>query len=218
LCNDSVFVLPDRLSAFLTRVLAQREEWIGTTENTEPSPHVQSWFFCVGRTVWDNAAFKSFWRRYLPLDARMHAVKQGEAGLSKLLLQQRFWPVVHYSSVHFMGDVWLKQADPAVYFPRLFLASIKKRDWRDWLKLYQKRASGIHFWQIWGVLRDDLPFIKKDIRYRVVFDEKPLREFFGELPQRGYGENAKEIENAIMARSADALSPWQKFLWRMGII
>lgn len=223
-CNDSVAILPDRLESFFDKyILNDDQEWIGVTENHVSHYHVSSWFFCINGTVWDRQTIKSFWESYKALDCRPYTIAAGEIGLSKLLLSLGFTPRVIYPADFFLNDVAhkIKRSEYSklyLLFPRHVFTAAKYDIIVQNIFLCQSRVNQTHFWQIWALLYCDFPFIKKDIRYRGVFEMHQLRHLFEKLGSEYGNTFIAPIIKSILNKSADYLGPLQKLLWRIGAI
>ena len=95
LCNDSNFCLGGKNAALFQNrfkktlnIKNKKFDFISLNCNFEGSLHYQSYFLCLSKKIIENAKFKNFWRDYTPLNNRYHAIKKGEIGFSKLVLNQ----------------------------------------------------------------------------------------------------------------------------------
>ncbi len=167
----------------------------------------------ISGEVWGHKEFHDFWHSYVPLDARQHAIKRGAVRLSKALRKAGFKPFVAYPSGAFLVplrdnqfDMNLEKLKPLLP-ARFGVLPLTPTNWYTKLVLFQKLASPIHMWQILGVQRGDVPFIKKDLFYRAVFSEAQLRSFI---------KDAAMLE-VILSRKPPERG-MEKFLWQQGIL
>ena len=102
-CNDSNFCLGGTNSEKFTNKLRNtldREnelDFISLNCNYERRLHYQSYFLCFSKIVFQNQRFRRFWKKYLPLNHRFHAIENGEKKLSRKVLNY-FRPCVIYQS------------------------------------------------------------------------------------------------------------------------
>jgi hypothetical protein len=95
--NDSLFYLGGR-STCLEFMIDPKNEWVGTFENSGLGPyHVSSWLFSVNKEIFLSKCFSEFWRRYMPINNKYHAIHAGEHGLTKTLLRAGYRPTIIYS-------------------------------------------------------------------------------------------------------------------------
>ena len=82
-CNDSVHFLGDRVGAQFARRLHNEletmpEPLLALNENLQLWQHLQSFFVAVRPEIFNNIRFIQFWKDYLPLSHRYHAINKGE--------------------------------------------------------------------------------------------------------------------------------------------
>ena len=104
LCNDSNFCLggrnAEKFQNHFKRTLEIKNnkfDFISLNLNTEGRAHHQSYFLCLSKVVVSDKKFKDFWRNYIPLNNRYHAIKNGEVKFSELILK-RYKPKVLLTS------------------------------------------------------------------------------------------------------------------------
>lgn len=85
LLNDSLFFSEKGLGAFLDRMLGP-EDVIGAFENWGEDHHIASYALSVSSHVIAAPPFQAFWRGYLPISNRIHAIENGEKKLSHAAL------------------------------------------------------------------------------------------------------------------------------------
>lgn len=83
--NDSVFYSSKGLDHFLDALLGE-EDAVGAFENWGEGYHLQSFALSVSSLVFESSAFAGFWRDYLPIGNRIHAIENGEKRLSDAIL------------------------------------------------------------------------------------------------------------------------------------
>ena len=100
LANDSMFY-PKAITDELRKMLENPSEWQSLFENHEFHYHAQSFFLMFRSPVLKSDAFWTFWQRYKPYSARVHAIDKGELGLSQSLKKAGFVCEAAYSSSRF---------------------------------------------------------------------------------------------------------------------
>jgi hypothetical protein len=93
LANDSMFY-PACTKELISKLMNRDGQWLCLFENFEIHYHVQAFLQIFRREIFDSAAFKQFWDRYVPFSSRTHAIKRGEGGLTRKLMKAGFfaWP------------------------------------------------------------------------------------------------------------------------------
>ena len=61
-------------------------DFISLNCNYERRLHFQSYFLCFSNIVFQNNKFQDFWKGYIPLNNRFHAIENGEKRLSRKVL------------------------------------------------------------------------------------------------------------------------------------
>jgi hypothetical protein len=94
LANDSMFY-PACTKALVSKLINRDREWLCLFENFEIHYHAQAFLQIFRREVFDSVAFKQFWDRYVPFSSRTHAIRRGEGGLTRALVNAGFfaWPL-----------------------------------------------------------------------------------------------------------------------------
>ena len=96
ICNDSNFCIggenaekfSNRLSNILEKEVQNKPDFISLNCNYDRDLHHQSYFLCFSSIVFKNKKFKNFWKNYIPLNHRYHAIEQGEKKLTKKVLSK----------------------------------------------------------------------------------------------------------------------------------
>ena len=194
--NDSVLYVDERMDAFLDDFFAMSGEWKGVTESSEPSYHVSSWFFSVGKDIWSDVRFQKYWLEYCPLHSRPYVIARGEVGLSTILSRMGRVPKVLYPASRFIEYVRSRGTDglidllplmPAGHFDHyirnyLSCRELNRRENMNALVIadiiwQQQHTNQSAFWQLIGILGLGFPFVKKDIYSKGVFGMPQLRQF-----------------------------------------
>lgn len=84
LLNDSVFYSSRGLDDFVSRLLGDADA-IAAFENWAEGYHLQSFALSLGPKVVSHPAFAEFWRDYVPVSNRIHAIESGEKVLSAVI-------------------------------------------------------------------------------------------------------------------------------------
>jgi Rhamnan synthesis protein F len=98
LANDTMFY-PKAFAAELQLMLQRPAAWQALFDSNEIVHHAQSFFLLFRGAVLRSELFWKFWRQYRPYSTRVHAVRQGEMELSKVLKTSGFGCEAAYSSV-----------------------------------------------------------------------------------------------------------------------
>jgi len=118
-CNDSVHFLGDQIGANFARRLDQEfdtmvEPVLALNENLQLWQHLQSFFVAVRPEVFKTPLFVRFWKDYLPLSHRYHAINKGEVRWSLKVLNHYPRRVLYspsalfdYASTAYEDENWL---------------------------------------------------------------------------------------------------------------
>jgi hypothetical protein len=92
-CNDSVHFLGDSAGdifaeRFKRELIHVEEPVVGLNENQQPGQHLQSFFVAVRNEVFNSKYFVNFWKSYIPLSHRFHAISKGEVRWSLKVLNR----------------------------------------------------------------------------------------------------------------------------------
>jgi hypothetical protein len=104
LVNDSLYY-PATMGLMIAELLGQKEDWLCLFENYESLYHAQSFFLVFRTNIIRSAAFARFWKNYPPFSSRLHSIRKGEVGLSRLLQRAGFAPYPLFSSARISRDV-----------------------------------------------------------------------------------------------------------------
>lgn len=97
LMNDSVFFAERGLDEMICRLLGEADV-ISAYENWGEDHHLQSFAISFSAYVLENEIFASFWRNYIPMNSRLHAIERGEKMLSRAALKSARSSGVIYSA------------------------------------------------------------------------------------------------------------------------
>lgn len=169
LANDSVFYLDDGLDAVIGD-LSGAGDFVGVAEAFEHAYHVASFLLSFGEPVLQDAAFRRFWKDYLPISTRMWTVIQGECALSNRLREAGHDPHILFTAGRLLDALRNANADEV---RALLPASMRKgvsddrfaESVTDYISTRnQMHAAGFLFTKFLK-----LPLIKRDIVYRELF-------------------------------------------------
>lgn len=97
LANDSVYYDGARAPGMLRRAFDCEGDFVGATENYEPSYHVSSYLIAVSDIIQRSPAWIAFWKNYKPTSSRPKVIRYGELGLSAAIIRAGFRPHILYS-------------------------------------------------------------------------------------------------------------------------
>ena len=87
LVNDTLLWLNDGTS-IISKTL--KNDWSSLFLNLELHTHAQSFFLSFSNEVIQNRKFIKFWKKFVPLNFRRHAILFGEIKLSEILIQEGY--------------------------------------------------------------------------------------------------------------------------------
>lgn len=85
MANDSVFYSSARLPKFVSDMMNDNMEVMGSTENYEIEHHLGSFCIAISGKILVNTEFERFWRKYRLSDVRPSVIYHGEMALSQTL-------------------------------------------------------------------------------------------------------------------------------------
>jgi hypothetical protein len=223
-CNDSIFFLDknDRKKVF-SHLIASADPWVGITENHQPIYHVSSWCFQVSQEILKSPAFAAFWRSYLPIDSRIHAIKKGEIGISRTLLKAGFSPTVMFTANSLLRALLEKNRLNAPSHILNELGVFARADLNERTEttdavrsLFQgEKHNQTAFLGVPFMAEMGFPFLKKDVVYRGVYPMSLALLLLEEL-MSGFGpETVNELH---MRGTRSSLSSDKKLLFDAGAI
>lgn len=194
ICNDSNFYLGgENGKKFEIRFSEELEkenskDLISLNCNYEMTMHYQSYFLCLSKKIVKSKKYINFWKNYLPLDNRYHAIDNGEKKLSCKILN-------YY-------DPCILMSTPALY--NNLKQQVKDNNIENIIKLLPKNCFHLesclnhnnldshsvqkilhvlenhnpsHAFAILYILYYQSPFLKKDIIRHGIFSPQQISEF-----------------------------------------
>jgi hypothetical protein len=178
MCNDSNFFIdgPNAdqfVRRFSSEIEAGGSELIALNKNYELWQHYQSYFLCFNKSLFEQPAFGRFWRQYMPLSHRYHAIENGEIAFTREVLSTAVPKILYRSS-----DLLLQEScfynNPALFYSllpqnALYLAPPSSVECSiDQLRLQRILAlldyhNPSHVYALLFVKYLGSPFLKKDI-------------------------------------------------------
>lgn len=95
--NDSVFYASRGLDDYVRELLGP-EDVVAAFENWGEGYHLQSFGLSVSGSVFRSAVFQAYWKAYVPVSNRIHAIQAGEKRLSDAALRAAASSRVVYSA------------------------------------------------------------------------------------------------------------------------
>ena len=182
-CNDSNFCLggPNSekfISKFKDNLERVNEfDFISLNCNYERRLHYQSYFLCFSNIVIQNKKFQDFWKGYIPLNHRFHAIENGEKRLSRKVLN-KFRPYIFYQSHKLAENISLNKnkLDISLFgnLPKGLMYLEDKFDIPSVNSLSEKMIikriissleiyNQSHVFGLLNIIFLDSPFLKKDV-------------------------------------------------------
>lgn len=194
LLNDSVYYFSSGIDDFVNGLLGQ-EDSIAAFENWDPihAYHLQSFALSVSSEVFKHPAFVSFWKKYSPINNRLHAIESGEKKLSGACLKASTSTKIVFATEDAVkaSEKGASELEPFEFFISSPIDIRKDKSFvfsRDALNGRQKatteelnslrflanvdgiyRGSPIHSGMMFFVWYAGCPMVKKDIVYREQF-------------------------------------------------
>jgi hypothetical protein len=178
LINDSIIGLQFDIAGVLEQVRRRGADLVGLTDSYERAYHLQSYFLWLGPRICRSSLLEVFMARYPFTSEKEVAIKEGEVGLSRFLLEHGFTAKALYPYEQVAG-AWLKQVPQLVgtieglpAFDASHAGSIAPKSYRsDLLQKLESIACAVingtplnamHFF--WDVLTMELghPFLKRE--------------------------------------------------------
>ena len=211
ICNDSNFCLggnnaerfTNRFSNILEREAKDRPDFISLNCNYDHDLHHQSYFLCFSRIIFKNKKFKNFWKTYIPLNNRYHAIEQGEKKLTKKILsryksnimftshelslylksnqQDQNYLVANLPKVLFYLNLSFEEGENIQYETKTIIDSLEN-------------YNPSHVFGLLNILFMDYPFLKKDVVRQGTFS---FSQIFEVLHTKSLSIN-EDLRNEIM--------------------
>ena len=220
-CNDSNFCLGgENAEKFISKLSSKLEkineiDFISLNCNYQDRLHYQSYFLCFSKVVFESKEFHRFWKRYLPISHRYHAIENGEKKLSTNVLNH-FRPSIIFTSHKLAEKISLNLNNdnftilgnlPRELFYLEDLLNITKKNKR---KIFNAKISikriisslesynQSHVFALLNIIFLDSPFLKKDIVRQGLFSYCQIYDIlkFNELKIKKSLQ--EEIINALL--------------------
>ncbi len=211
ICNDSNFCIggnnaetfTNRFSNILEQDVNEKPDFISLNCNYDQDLHHQSYFLCFSSIVFKNKKFKNFWKNYIPLNHRYHAIEQGEKQLTKKVLSKYKAKIMFTShelcaslNVNLKDQKYLVDNLPKVlFYLSLSFEDSEKIEYEtktiiDSLENYNPS----HVFGLLNILFMNYPFLKKDVVRQGTFS---FSQIFDVLHTKSLSIN-EGIRNEIM--------------------
>jgi hypothetical protein len=166
IANDSLFY-PASIADTIKDAVAQNANWTGLFENFQFHYHVGSFFEIFRTPVFASPLFLQFWRKYRPFSSRIHAIQQGEVGLTRMLVKAGFVPRIVYARQRILQAAAARLAEEGLCSDILSLTP-RKQALPELMQEIDKRAKTLNPTHALGMLCNVLlgAPIKCDISYR----------------------------------------------------
>ncbi len=177
-CNDSNHFLGGNKAEiftrrFITYLDSGSHQLIALNKSYEICQHYQSFFLCMRKGIFLSGDFYRFWKNYLPLDHRFHAVNKCEIGLTNQVLSKYPSLIMYdsgqlYSSIISRKDIFAEEFLSLLPKNAMYLSSCVKD-----AQIYEFQLQRIlaildyhnpsHAFALLFVEFLDSPFLKKDL-------------------------------------------------------
>jgi hypothetical protein len=127
IANDSVYYFSRGLDEMARRLTENEADFCGVCESNEIRYHLQSFILSFNKPVLSSAAFRDYWRKFLPIGTRQWAISKGEIGLSRVLVHAGFAPDVLYTTHALKARMDLLELDEVVERMALAPLSVRKK-------------------------------------------------------------------------------------------
>ena len=127
--NDSVFYLPNNLTASVSALLDDRYEVMSLFDGVgKPTYHFASWFISVSKEIFIKEKIRNFWNKFFEVKNKYHAVMSGEYGFSKTLLSLLPKTFVTYNGLYLCSVKELNLKHLKYMSPKIHDHFFDKRD------------------------------------------------------------------------------------------
>jgi hypothetical protein len=174
--NDSVFYLPNNLTASVSRLLDDKYDVMSFFDGVgRLNYHFASWFISVSKETFLNEKIRSFWNKFFEVKNKYYAVMSGEYGFSKALISLLPKTCVTYNG-HYICTIRELNLKHLKYMsPKIHDHFFDKRDFhyggddlsedplRDYVSHNLAKYSIPQVFAPLLVKYCDMPFIKRDL-------------------------------------------------------
>jgi len=218
IANDSVYYHPNSTN-FLKNCLSSSEFWVSMFNSEEIKLHAQSFFELFDETIFKSKPFLNFWESYGNPEQRRKLIKNGELGLSQVLINEGFLPrsIVEIESLCSLSEFSnITDAERLALFahtPPMKNASLKYEEQAAWLRVVRtfEERNLTHYLGLMCTRLLGTPLKLDLLRFGLV-TEAALRD---SLFQNGVSN--LELESILLgafSRSQIASENWIHKLWR----
>jgi hypothetical protein len=211
LCNDSNFFLGGShaktfINTFKAKLSNEDSDLIALNKNYECWQHYQSYFLCFHYRIFAKKEFNEFWKQYLPLNNRFHAIKKGEIALSQNIIGSSSASILFDSPKLYqaIAECPSSTEDILQYLPKNSLSSLRI-PWEDLSrpinKVYLQQILAYldshnpgHAYALLWVKFLRSPFLKKDLYRQGVFS---LPQIMSMLNNEDIDDESKIIEEVL---------------------
>ena len=238
LCNDSNFCLggknSDNFIAKFSKNLDSNNEadFISLNCNYERRLHYQSYFLCLSNSIFQNSSFNSFWKKYIPLNHRYHAIEKGEKKFTTKVLN-KYRPKIIYTSHELYSNIninlendyrlLIKNLPKTLFFLESAFAngSINQEDMKlGILKIINslENYNPSHVFGLLNIIYLKSPFLKQDVMRQGVFSFSQINEIL-KLDRLNIEESLRKeiMEKLIKGGTPTSYLEIKKTAYRKGI-
>ena len=216
LCNDSNYFLGGSQAKAFTSVLKKKLsdadcDLIALNKNYEIWQHFQSYFLCFHCRIFRQEKFDRFWKQYLPLNNRFHAIKNGEIALTRNIIGSASASILFDSPKLYQAIIKHAPAaeDILQYLPKNSL-NLLRSNWDDLGKpinkvylhqilAYLDSHNPGHAYALLWVKFLKSPFLKKDLYRQGVFTLPQIMSMLNDEDIEGGQNILEEILNGYCA-------------------
>lgn len=220
LCNDSNFFLGGShaktfINAFEAKLSNKKSDLIALNKNYECWQHYQSYFLCFHSRIFTKQEFNKFWKQYLPLNNRFHAIKKGEIALTRNIIGTSSTSILFDSPKLYqaIADNTSSAEDILQYLPKNSLGSLRI-PWEDLSrpinKVYLQQVLAYldshnpgHAYALLWVKFLKSPFLKKDLYRQGVFS---LPQIMSMLNNEDIDNESKILEEVLDGYTSEGSS------------
>ena len=238
LCNDSNFCLggknADNFIARFSENLDSNNEadFISLNCNYERRLHYQSYFLCLSNSIFQNSSFNIFWKKYIPLNHRYHAIENGEKKFTTKVLN-KYRPKIMYTSHELYANInmnlendyrfLIKNLPKSLFFleSAFINESINQEDIKlGILKIINslENYNPSHVFGLFNIIYLKSPFLKQDVMRQGVFSFSQINEIL-KLDKLNIEESLKKeiMDKLIKGGTPTSYLESKKSAYRKGI-
>ena len=193
-CNDSNFFLGGESGAIFEKNLMKclsnkKYDVITMWESKSIKSHCQSYFLCFNTKVINSNVYNKFWKNYIPLSYRSHAIYNGEIALSQNVLNRFNIQTIYDSNSIYESILNNKNyknfGNVLKYLPESFCSNLnlEKKYFlfnKEELQLLIDELevhNPTHIYAFLNIVANKSPFLKKDIVKAKSFSYESAEDF-----------------------------------------